>query len=120
MKSVLASGLGGLAAAFGSMLCCTGPLVLAAMGLSGAALSAWRPWRPLFVVAAIGLFLLAFRRLERAEERACAETTGQDGAAACDVCADPVRLRRTRRALLGLAAISLLLLLSPRWAPLVF
>lgn len=120
MKTVFASALGGLAAAFGSMLCCTGPLVLAAMGLSGAALSAWRPWRPLFVVATVGLLLLAFHRLERAEERACAETEEGGDADACGVCADPGRLRRARRMLYLLAAASLLLLVSPRWAPLVF
>lgn len=120
MKTVLASGFGGLAAAFGSMLCCTGPLVLAAMGLSGAALSAWRPWRPLFVVVAVGLFLLAFHRLERAEERTCGEAEPEGDADACGLCASPARLRRARWALYALAAVSLLLLVSPRWAPFVF
>ena len=40
MKGILLSGLGGLTAAFGSAVCCPGPVVLASLGLSGAALSA--------------------------------------------------------------------------------
>ncbi len=125
MKRTLASGLGGLAAAFGSAVCCSGPLVLASMGVSGAALSAWRPWRPLFVLVSVGLLFLALRLQQRSAE-ACdgaswgqAHEGGPDGEA-CGRCEDPSTLRRTRRWLYVLVAISSLLLMSPRWAPLVF
>lgn len=117
MNKTIWSGFGGLTAAFGSMLCCTGPLVLASLGLSGAALSAWRPWRPLFVVLSVGLLILAF------------QTLGDSGGTECELgdaeagdppCADPTRTRRTKRWLYVLAGLSFLLLISPRWAPFVF
>ncbi len=119
MNRTILSGFGGLTAAFGSMLCCTGPLVLASLGLSGAALSAWRPWRPLFVVVSLGLLILAFQLVGNAEAAACEVGEG-DGDDECAPCADPARVRRTRRWLIALAVLSFLLLISPRWAPFVF
>jgi mercuric ion transport protein len=121
MNKTILSGFGGLTAALGSMICCTGPLVLASLGLSGAALSAWRPWRPLFVVVSVGLLILAFRMLGANEVATC--ELGEDdseGTANCAECADPARTRRTKRWLYLLAALSFLLLISPRWAPFVF
>jgi hypothetical protein len=117
MNRTILSGFGGLTAAFGSMICCTGPLALASLGLSGAALSAWRPWRPLFVVISVGLLILAFQVLGDAETAECEPGGPEDGVA---LCADPARTRRTRRWLYALAVLSFLLLISPRWAPLVF
>ena len=118
MNRTILSGFGGLTAAFGSMLCCTGPLVLASLGLSGAALSAWRPWRPVFVVLSIGLLYLAFRLATDAAGGEACDVDGEEGQ--CAACADPARVRRTRRWLYALAVLSFLLLISPRWAPLVF
>ncbi len=119
MNRTILSGFGGLTAAFASMLCCTGPLVLASLGLSGAALSAWRPWRPLFVVLSIGLLILAFQLAgDGADAGECSAKEDDDGT--CPACADPARARRTRRWLWALAVLSFLLLISPRWAPLVF
>ncbi len=122
MKGILVSGFGGLAAAFGSAVCCSGPVVLASLGLSGAALSAWRPYRPIFVVVAVGLLWLAFR-MQAGSHAASCEASGEGEeetpGAACS-CADPARIRRTRAALIVLAALSFLLLISPRWVPLVF
>ena len=117
MNRTILSGFGGLTAAFGSMICCTGPLVLASLGLSGAALSAWRPWRPLFVVVSLGLLILAFQMVGDAGTAECEIGDGDDG---CAPCADPARIRRTRIWLYALAALSFLLLISPRWAPFVF
>ena len=117
MNKTFLSGFGGLTAAFGSMICCTGPLVLASLGLSGAALSAWRPWRPLFVVISVGLLFLAFKLNDNAATATCDIEDGDDE---CAPCADPSRTRRTRFWLYVLAALSFLLLISPRWAPLVF
>lgn len=122
MKSMLVSGFGGLAAAFGSAVCCSGPVVLASLGLSGAALSAWRPYRPVFVVVAVGLLWLAFRMQAGSHAESC-EASGEGEeetpGAACS-CADPARIRRARAALIVLAALSFLLLISPRWVPLIF
>ena len=102
---------GGVGAAFGSLLCCTGPLVLASAGLSGAALAGFLPYRPLFVVAAIGLLWLAFQLVEREEARSC-----EPGA----VCAAPRTRRTVRRLLWTAVAISFVFLTSPLWASLVF
>jgi len=121
MNKTILSGFGGLTAALGSMICCTGPLVLASLGLSGAALSAWRPWRPLFVVVSVGLLILAFQELGDPEGPTC--ELGEDDLedmAVCATCADPAKIRRTKRWLYLLAALSFLLLISPRWAPFVF
>ena len=63
--------IGGVGAAFGSLLCCTGPLVLASAGMSGAALSGFLPFRPFFVVASVGLLWLAFHLVEREDASAC-------------------------------------------------
>jgi mercuric ion transport protein len=123
MNKTILSGFGGLTAAFGSMLCCTGPLVLASLGLSGAALSAWRPWRPLFVVVSVGLFILAFQMIGDLEAPACEpgdDEYEEEAERECAPCADPARTRRTKRWLYLIAAVSFLLLISPRWAPLVF
>lgn len=102
---------GGVGAAFGSLLCCTGPLVLASAGLSGAALAGFLPYRPFFVVAAIGLLWLAFQLVEREEARAC-----EPGAA----CASPRTRRVVRRLLWTAVGISFVFLSSPLWASFVF
>ncbi|MGE0674960.1 MAG: mercuric ion transporter MerT [Methylibium sp.] len=78
--------LAGALAALLASTCCLGPLILLAMGVSGAwigNLTALEPWRPLFIVVALGALLLAARRIWRP-------------AAACapgEVCALP-RVRR--------------------------
>ncbi len=58
---------GGIAAILAST-CCLGPLVLVALGFSGAwigNLAALEPYRPLFIVAAIIALLLAGKRIYR-------------------------------------------------------
>ncbi len=66
-KTVLAA-TGGVAAAVVSTLCCAGPLVAVALGLSGAGLAAtFEPLRPYFVavtVLALGLGFVARRRMK--------------------------------------------------------
>ena len=39
-------GVGGVAAAAGSAVCCAGPVIAVSLGVSGAGLSAFEPWRP--------------------------------------------------------------------------
>lgn len=102
---------GGVGAAFGSLLCCTGPLVLASAGMSGAALAGFLPYRPFFVVAAIGLLWLAFRLVDREDARACDPESA---------CASAATRRRVRGLLWVSVAISALFLSSPLWARFVF
>jgi mercuric ion transport protein len=111
MKTALASMAGGIGAAFGSLLCCTGPLALAWAGMSGAALAGFLPYRPLFVVAAIGLLWWAYHLVDREEARAC-----EPGAA----CATPATRRRVRSLLWVSTVISAVFLSSPLWARFVF
>lgn len=88
--------VGGVAAAFVSALCCAGPVLAVAVGVSGAGLAAtFEPLRPYFL-AATGLFLLlGFWLLHREEQKAC-----EPG----NACADP-RVRRTMRVTLWTATV---------------
>ena len=107
MRKITVPALGGVGAAFASMLCCSGPVFLAAAGLSGAGLATLRPYRPFFLGAAAVSLWLGFTLLER-QERACEAGVP---------CASP-RVRRRARTLLWLAtALSVLLAASPLWAP---
>ena len=55
-------GLSGVAAALG--LCCTGPLVVTLVGVTGAAwISRFEPYRPFVLIAAGGLLAWAFWRV---------------------------------------------------------
>ncbi len=83
LGKIFLSGFGGLTASFASMLCCTGPLVMASMGLSGAGLAVMRPYRPIFLVIT-GVFLwLAYRQMEK-----------EDSCDSDKPCADPRKRRR--------------------------
>lgn len=111
MRTALCLMVGGVAAAFGSLMCCTGPLVLASIGLSGAALAGFLPYRPAFVVVSVALLWAAWHMVDREEARAC------DPEARC---ASP-RFRRVVRSLLWVAAgLSLVFLSSPLWSRFVF
>ncbi|MFQ5529061.1 MAG: mercuric transporter MerT family protein [Gemmatimonadota bacterium] len=105
------SGVGAATAALGSMLCCTGPLVAASLGLSGAALAAFVPYRPLFVVLSVGLLWYAFTALDRRIDPA--------GEGACTV-ASARAARRMRLLVWILAALSAVMLSSPLWDDFVF
>ena len=64
--------LGGLAAILAST-CCLGPLILVALGFSGAwigNLTVLEPYRPLFIGAALVAMVFAYRRIFR-PARAC-------------------------------------------------
>lgn len=111
MEKPVLSGVGAISAAFGSMLCCTGPLVAASLGMSGAALAAIVPYRPLFVVLSIGLLWYAFIELDRK-----AEAGAEEG---CNVDSRPVA-RRMRLLVWAMAALSAVMLSSPLWDDFVF
>ena len=71
--------LGAGLAAIGATACCAGPLVLLALGISGAwigTLTKLQPFRPIFIGLVVILMVLAYRRLyaapacERGDARA--------------------------------------------------
>ncbi len=108
MGKIVVSAVGSVSAAFMSMLCCSGPLFLAAAGLSGAGLAAtFRPYRPLFIAGMAVSLWVGFTLLDR-EHLACA--TGKP-------CADPKSRRRMRKLLMLATVVSFVFATSPIWAP---
>jgi len=94
-------------AATGASLCCVAPLVLVSLGVGGAwlaTLTRLEPLRPFFVALALGLLVLAWRKLYR---RPVFCAPGQ-------ACADAAVLRR-QRLIFWLVAAPLLLLLAFPW-----
>ncbi len=94
--------VGGLAAILAST-CCLGPLVLVALGLSGAwigNLTLLEPYRPFLIAGALAALFFAGRRIFR-PARAC-----QPG----EVCAVP-RTRRVYKILFGIASALVLIAL---------
>jgi mercuric ion transport protein len=105
---IVFSAVGSVSAAFMSMLCCSGPLFLAAAGLSGAGLAAaFRPFRPLFIAGMAVSLWLGFMLLDQ-EDRAC--ETGKP-------CANPKSRRRMRTMLVLATVVSFVFATSPIWAP---
>lgn len=100
---------GGVFAAFGSALCCVGPLIAVALGVSGAGIAAtFEPLRPVFLLGALGLFGYAFQRLRRDAKTAC--EPGQ-------ACENPAVLARRRRLLATGVVVALVFALYPTWSP---
>ena len=109
-KTLLAAS-GGIASAVASTLCCAGPLVAVALGLSGAGLAAtFEPLRPFFVAATVLALGFGFVALRREDRRACEPGTP---------CASPVARRRMKWALWIAAIVSIPLLAFPWWSKLV-
>lgn len=109
-KAVLAAG-GGVSAAVASALCCAGPLVAVALGVSGAGLAAtFEPLRPYFVVGTVLALGFGFVVLRREEKRACEPGT---------LCASPIVRRRMKWALWIATIISIPLLTFPWWSKIV-
>jgi mercuric ion transport protein len=86
MKAAL-PGVGGVFAAIGSAVCCAGPVVAVSLGVSGAGLAAFEPYRPYFLGATAAFLVLGFRLLDREEKAAC--VPGKP-------CADPAVRRRMK------------------------
>ena len=105
LKAVL-PGLGGVAAAGASALCCAGPLLAVTAGVSGAGLSStFEPLRPYFLAATAFFLLLGFWLLGREEKNAC--EPGRP-------CADPVVRRRMRVILWVATGVSVVFATFPR------
>ena len=109
-KTVFAAA-GSVAAAFGSALCCAGPLVAVALGLSGAGLAAtFEPLRPYFVAATVVALGMGFLVLRREERKACEPGT---------LCASPLARRRMKRALWIATIAAITLVTFPWWSKFV-
>lgn len=110
MKAIL-PGVGGVAAAFGSALCCGGPVVAVALGVSGAGLSAFEPYRPYFLALTAGFLVLGFWLLHREETAAC--EPGKP-------CADPTVRRRMKVVLWAATILAVAFSTFPSWQTLIF
>lgn len=110
-KTTLAA-LGGIAGAVGSALCCAGPLVAVALGLSGAGLATtFEPWRPYFFGGTVLSLGYGFVALRREETKACEPGT---------LCASPLARRRMKVLLWIATAVALPLLSFPWWSLILF
>lgn len=102
----------GVAAGIGASVCCVAPLVFVGLGLGGSWLStltAFEPYRPIFIAVAVVALIVGYRYLFLAEP-ACDE--GQ-------ACANP-QVRRRRQFLFWSVAIVVSgLVASPYLIPLV-
>ena len=110
--NVKGSLVAGVLAGIGASLCCVGPLVLLALGVSGAwigSLSALEPARPVFIGITLVFLGLALRQIYR-RSQVCEPGTP---------CADPRTLQR-QRLVFWLVATAVLGLLAVPWlAPLI-
>lgn len=108
MGKALLAALGAVGAAVASAVCCVGPLVAVALGVSGAGLAAtFEPLRPYFV-GGTGLALgLGFFSVYREDKKAC-----QPGTA----CASPLARRRMKLWLWIATIIAVPFLTFPWWS----
>ncbi len=91
-------------AAIGASLCCIGPLVLLALGISGtwiSTLTALEPYRPIFIGVTLIFLGLAFHKLYLTPQQ-CAPG---------DACAAPAT-RRNQRIIFWIVAVLLIALLT--------
>ena len=101
--------LGGVAAILAST-CCLGPLVLIALGFSGAwigNLSRLEPYRPLFIAVALVALFFAWRRIYRPAEKCLPG----------EVCALPQTKRLYKALFWAVAVLVLIALTFPYVAP---
>ena len=105
--------VGSILAAIGASICCVGPLVLLALGVSGAwigSLTALEPYRPIFIGLTLLFLGLAFYRLYLARP-VC--TPGS-------ACANPRMLKRQRLTFWIVAVLVLGLIAVPWFAPMFY
>lgn len=105
--------LAGVAAGIGASLCCVGPLVLLALGISGAwigNLTALEPYRPIFIGLTLLFLGLAFRKLYLVP-RVCTPESS---------CAGPRVTRRQRLTFWAVTALLLCLIMVPVAVPLFY
>lgn len=108
--------VGAIATAFAASICCVGPLVLLVLGVGGAwasRLAALEPYRPVFMLLAVGFLASAFYRAYR-------PSTGSGACATDGTCAVSRAGRIGRAALWLITPIVLALLAFPYIAPYLF
>lgn len=110
MKAAL-PGVGGVFAAVGSALCCGGPVVAVSLGVSGAGLTAFEPYRPYFLSATAVFLVAGFWMLDREEKAAC--VPGKP-------CADPAVRKRMKVILWIATGVAVVLATFPSWQTLIF
>ena len=103
----------GVVAGIGASVCCVGPLVLLALGISGAwigNLTALEPYRPFFIGLTLLFLGLAFRKLYLVPRDCTPESS----------CVEPRVIRRQRAAFWFVAVLLLGLLLVPVVVPMFY
>ena len=106
--------IAGVVAGIGASVCCVGPLVLLALGVSGAwigNLTALEPYRPFFIGLTLLFLGLAFRKLYLVPQRCTPGTSCGD---------DPYVIRRQRLAFWVVAILLLALLMEPWVVPMFY
>ena len=105
--------IAGILSAVGASICCVGPLVLLALGVSGAwigLLTALEPYRPAFIGLTLLFLGLAFHRLYLVHPACSPESA----------CANPRSLRHQRLAFWIVTILVLGLIAVPWFAPLFY
>jgi mercuric ion transport protein len=105
--------IAGVLSAIGASICCVGPLVLLALGVSGAwigSLTALEPYRPIFIGLTLLFIGFAFYRLYLVRPACSPESA----------CASPRTLKRQRLAFWIVTILALGLLAVPWFAPLFY
>jgi mercuric ion transport protein len=110
MKAVF-PGAGGVLAAVGSALCCGGPVVAVSLGVSGAGLAAFEPYRPYFLAATAVFLVAGFWLLDREEKAAC--VPGKP-------CAEPAVRKRMKVILWVATGAAVVFATFPSWQTLIF
>lgn len=100
--------VGGLLAGIATSLCCAVPLILLSLGVGGAwvsNLTALEPYRPVFIVLACAMLVIAYFQLYETEEnQACEEGK---------VCAEPATRRLYKKLFWGVVVVVLVAFASP-------
>jgi mercuric ion transport protein len=99
--------IGGLIAAIGAGLCCAGPFILLLLGVSGSwigNLTLLEPYRPIFILVVLVLFVVAGWKVH------CPVESCEPGTA----CALP-QVRKRRQAIYWLAALTALALVTSNY-----
>lgn len=107
MGKALLAAFGGVGAAFASALCCAGPLLAVAAGVSGAGLSAtFLPLRPYFLGGTAVFLVLGFFLVHREDKKACDPDRP---------CAEPNARRRMKIMLWTATVIAVVFAAFPTW-----
>lgn len=96
--------IGGMLTAVGASICCAGPLILLLLGINGswiANLTLFEPYKPLFIIATIGMFSWTGWKIHRPV------TFCEPGT----VCADS-SVQKTRKLIFWVAAVIAFILVS--------